>query len=217
MNNDNPQITHRVYEDSDFVELYIKRNAHTPKQKDLIAAFSKTISGREVLDLGCGPGHESYIFAELGFHVTGLDFSREMISRAQALVEAKNKPSFMVGDMTRLPSYFEANYFDAIWASASLLHLRPDAIQATLAGMATVAKNGAKIFISLKGGEGTVLVRDDKYGKEVQREFTLWSKVQFLHEVESFGWMLDDFKTRDGSRFMGRPAQLLQFFFSVVK
>lgn len=217
MNNDGQQLTHRVYEDPDIVEGYIKRNAIDPKQKDLIASFSKTIAGKKVLDLGCGPGHESYIFAELGFDVTGLDFSNEMIRRAKNFKDSTNNPSFIVGDMTKLNNYFEENQFDAIWASASLLHIRPSDIQATLEGMTSIAKNGAKIFIGLKGGTGTLLADEDKYGKKMQREFTLWSKEQFLSEVKQFGWKLDNFDSKVGSEFMGQPTQWLQFFFTVVK
>lgn len=217
MNNDGQQITYRVYEDPDIVEGYIKRNALDPKQKELIASFSKKIKGKMVLDLGCGPGHESYIFAELGFDVTGLDFSNEMIRRAKNLKDSKNKPTFVVGDMTRLKSYFNENQFDAIWASASLLHIRPSDIQATLEGMTSIAKNGSKIFIRLKGGKGTLMAEEDKYGKKMQREFTLWSKDQFLSEVKQFGWRLDDFQSKEGSEFLDQPTQWLQFFFSVMK
>ncbi len=217
MNNDGQQITHQVYEDPDIVEGYIKRNANDPKQKDLVVSFSKTINGKKVLDLGCGPGHESYIFAELGFDVIGLDFSSEMIRRAKELKESNNKPSFIVGDMTKLNDYFAENQFDAIWASASLLHIRPTDIPATLGGMTSVAKNRAKIFIGLKGGKGTLLANEDKYGKKMQREFTLWSKEKCLSEVKQFGWKLDNFDSKEGSEFMGQPTQWLQFFFTVVK
>jgi len=217
MNNDGQQITHQVYEDPDIVEGYIKRNALDPKQKELIVSFSKTIEGKKVLDLGCGPGHESYIFSELGFDVTGLDFSSEMIRRAKDLKDSKNKPTFVVGDMTRLNRYFSENQFDAIWASASLLHIRPSDMQATLEGMTSISKNGAKIFIGLKGGSGTLMADEDKYGKKMQREFTLWSKEQFLSEVKQYGWNLDDFHSKEGSEFLGQPTQWLQFFFTVVK
>lgn len=128
MKNDGQQITHQVYEDPDIVEGYIKRNAINPKQKDLIASFSKTIEG-----------------------------------------------------------------------------------------ITSVAKNETKIYIRLKGGKGTLLSNEDKYGKEMQREFTLWSKKKFLNEVEQFEWKLDNFNIKEGSEFMGQPTQWLQFFFTVVK
>lgn len=201
MNSDGQQITHLVYEAPEIVEGYIERNAINPKQRDLAASFSKTINGRKVLDLGCGPGHESHTFAELGFDVVGLDFSSEMIRRAKNLKDSNKRPTFIVGDMTKLNDYFAENQFDAIWASASLLHLRPTDIPATLEGIISVAKNGAKIFISLKGGKGTLIADEDKYGKKMQREFTLWSKEKFLNEVEQFGWKLDNFDNKVGSDF----------------
>lgn len=45
--------------------------------------------------------------------------------------------------------------------------------------MHTISKNGAEIYIRLKSGEGTVLVDEDKLGKPMQREFTLWTQEDF--------------------------------------
>jgi len=217
MNQNNQQLTKATYEDPQIVEGYIKRNALQPKQAELIESFVKTIAGKRVLDLGCGPGQDSYIFAELGFKVTGLDYSEEMINRAKTLKSISNPPEFMVGDMREISNYFAANTFEAIWASASLLHIQETDIPRTLQGINTVCKNGAKIYIGLKGGEGTILVNEDKLGKPMQREFVLWTKESFLQTVKPLNWHLDDFYINHGSTFMGKPTEWLRFFFTVSK
>ena len=114
MQNNGQQITQDTYEDPEIVEGYIKRNSLSPKQVDNIKNFSKLIKGKKVLDLGCGPGHDSYLFSELGFDVVGLDFSNEMIKRAKTLKESESPISFLQGDMKQLPDYFSENEFDAI-------------------------------------------------------------------------------------------------------
>ncbi|MCA9369357.1 class I SAM-dependent methyltransferase [Candidatus Woesebacteria bacterium] len=219
MSTNGQKITHATYEDPEIIEGYIKRNATNPKQKDLIIAFAKNISGKRVFDLGCGPGHDSYIFSELNFHVIGLDFSKEMIRRAQTLKNVENKPRFIVGDMTKLNEYFTENAFDAIWASASLLHIPLTDISKTIEGMTHISKSGTKIYVGLKGGntENTFLVDEDKYGKSMQREFTFWTKEGFLKEVAPYGWKLEQFTSREGSLSMGQPTQWLNFFFKVQK
>lgn len=43
--------------------------------------FNKT-SGKKLLDLGCGPGIYAELFSEVGFQVTGIDFSKRSIEYA---------------------------------------------------------------------------------------------------------------------------------------
>jgi 2-polyprenyl-3-methyl-5-hydroxy-6-metoxy-1,4-benzoquinol methylase len=40
------------------------------------------VKGKTVLDLGCGEGYYSRVFAELGAQVTGIDFSEEIVNAA---------------------------------------------------------------------------------------------------------------------------------------
>lgn len=211
------QITKSVYEDPEIVEGYIQRNALNPKLAELIKSFSNAIQGKKVLDLGCGPGHDSYIFAGLGFDVTGLDYSSEMIRRAKEFKHVENQPRFVVGDMRTLTDYFDENSFDAIWASASLLHIQLENLSQALEGMTKIAKSGAVVYIGLKGGSGTVLVEEEKLGKPMQREFTLWTKENFIEQTKPNGWVLTDFSSREGIMFRGEPTQWLNFFFKITK
>lgn len=217
MSSDGGQLTKTAYEDQTIVQGYIQRNALKPRMVSLINSFAQTIDGHNLLDLGCGPGQDSYLFAQLGFAVTGLDYSHEMIRRAQTLEKRDNKPTFVVGDMRKLPEYFDTNSFDAIWACSSMIHLEPVDMPQALQGITEISKSGAKIMISLREGEGTQVVNEDKLGKPMQREFTFWHKDSFLKQVEPFSWQLDDFFVREGSLFMGKPSQWLTFFFTVKK
>lgn len=48
------------------------------------------ISGKKILDLGCGSGKYSIIFARMGAHVTGIDISTEQIKNAEEISSHKN-------------------------------------------------------------------------------------------------------------------------------
>lgn len=64
---------------SSAVEEEMVTNSHSVWK----ACFEKEIgTGKDVLDDGCGPGFFSAILAELGNHVTGIDYSEEMVARA---------------------------------------------------------------------------------------------------------------------------------------
>ncbi|HEX2951785.1 MAG TPA: class I SAM-dependent methyltransferase [Armatimonadota bacterium] len=61
------------------------------------------------LDVGCGTGHHSRLFAEMGATVIGIDPSEQMVQHARSLTTTPN-PSFMVGDfddIATLPGDFD--------------------------------------------------------------------------------------------------------------
>lgn len=67
----------------------------------------------EVLDIGCGTGSLSVLLAGLGYKVTGIDFSPEMIVRAKAkATDAQQSISFQVMDAA-FPQ-FPAQQFDVV-------------------------------------------------------------------------------------------------------
>ena len=74
-------------------------------------------SGARILDIGCGLGREAFPLADMGYDVTGIDISKEVISQVRQLSAEKgyNIP-FTVYDGKELP--FPEASFDVvlIWA-----------------------------------------------------------------------------------------------------
>lgn len=69
--------------------------------------------GLEVLDAGCGTGEIGLLFAELGHHVTGIDISEKMLSKAKEKASRKMYDNaFKKGDAENPP--FEAGTFDVV-------------------------------------------------------------------------------------------------------
>ncbi|MFH1476517.1 MAG: class I SAM-dependent methyltransferase [Verrucomicrobiota bacterium] len=92
---------------------------HDAAQKQVVLSMlpvSVTGKRRDLLDVGCGTGHWSVFFAELGFEVIGTDISPTMITAAQARNAAHCR--FAVADVMKLP--FLNNDFDVVGAMAML-------------------------------------------------------------------------------------------------
>jgi ubiquinone/menaquinone biosynthesis C-methylase UbiE len=58
--------------------------------KNLVTAHLGAGNGRQALDLACGTGVMTMLMHDLGFEVTGLDFTEAMMTRAQRKAQAVN-------------------------------------------------------------------------------------------------------------------------------
>ncbi|MHB0976434.1 MAG: class I SAM-dependent methyltransferase [Candidatus Aquicultorales bacterium] len=82
--------------------------------------------GAEVLDLPCGTGRLSILFAEEGYRVTAGDISRAMLDIAEAKTasfDISERLDFQVMDAERLP--FPDERFDAVVSLRLLGHVPP--------------------------------------------------------------------------------------------
>lgn len=98
-----------------------------------------------ILDLGCGSGRDSKVFADRGYDVTAVDGSAELCKYAEQLI----------GIPVRCLLFENLDYtnqFDGIWASASLLHVEKDKMQAVLRLVADAMKENGILFASYKYG-----------------------------------------------------------------
>lgn len=74
-------------------------------------------SNARILDVGCGLGREAFVLADMGFSVTGIDISHEVINQVSVLSTQKEYDiPFILYDGHVLP--FEENSYDVIiiWA-----------------------------------------------------------------------------------------------------
>ena len=113
----------------------------------------------KILDVGCGSGRDAGYFVEKGHAVTGIDIAPKMIGLARVLVP---EATFAVGDIET--TLFTMNFFDGVWASASLLHVSKQEMPAVLQKIHSTLKPGGVFYISMKKGEGETLQPDERYG-----------------------------------------------------
>lgn len=98
-----------------------------------------------ILDLGCGSGRDSAYFSSLGFEVTAVDGSEELCKRVKENYGI-NALCIKFGDMS-----FAAE-FDAIWACASLLHVKKTEMPNVLDKVSAALKPGGILYASFKYG-----------------------------------------------------------------
>ena len=101
----------------------------------------------KVLDLGCGTGTASLELLKNGFTPFPVDASLEMVKVAETLLEIKPKQiSFDEID--------EHDFYDAIWANFSLLHIKKNKFSVILNRLFFALKEEGILFFSLKQGVG---------------------------------------------------------------
>lgn len=119
---------------------YEKKVYSAFREKEYMEIIKRGLSGFDykkngrVLDIGCGAGVSSIVLSNMGFDVTGVDISSNLISQAEGLCEDKtvqwltpsgkieNKPKFMVGDIAKLD--FETQSADICFLTGVLHHFQ---------------------------------------------------------------------------------------------
>ena len=140
--------------DQQTVDIY---NKHISDYKELMSKelkdtnldiFIKMISIEgKVLDLGCGTGSASLELMKRGFSTFPVDSSIEMVKVAESLLKIKvRKISFDEID--------EHNFYHAIWANFSLLHITKSQFSDILKILFFALKEEGVLFFSLKQGAG---------------------------------------------------------------
>ena len=139
------QQTVNVYDKkiSDYKKLISKEL----KDTNLDIFMNMIKSGGRVLDLGCGKGSASLELSKRGFLPFPVDASLEMIKVVEALLKIKaRKISFDEID--------EHNFYHAIWANFSLLHITKNKFSDILKILFSALKERGILFFSLKRGVG---------------------------------------------------------------
>jgi len=124
-----------------------------------------------ILDLGCGSGRDSIYFNNKGYMVTSLDGSIKMIEYLKNTL--KNEIVF-----STFEEYRTDKKFDAIWACASLLHVKKEKIRNIILKYIDLLSIDGIFFMSFK-------LRDKDFEKN-GRVFTCFTE-------ESFKILLNDF------------------------
>ena len=99
------------------------------------------MSGKVVLDLGCGQGETSVILAQQGAIVSGIDIGENLIELSRRVAEVNEvECAFTVGSIHALP--YENDSFDQVVGLAILHHLNEEGILVSLSEAHRVLKPG---------------------------------------------------------------------------
>jgi len=82
------------------------------------------VTGKRILDVGCGTGAHAATLAVMGAEVWGFDLSRVAIEKARLIADANgvgHRCHFEVGNAAEMP--YEAEYFDIVFCGQVLHHI----------------------------------------------------------------------------------------------
>lgn len=177
---------------------------------DLIDRMVSLMHGRELLEIGSGPGRDAREFTDRECKVTGLDLSSALVEMAKKAVP---EAVFIVGDVLEMP--FPDEYFDGIWACATLHHLKRKDIPLALKEMYRVLKPQAPAFISVKVGEGEESKSDQEFFG-MERFFSYFSKDEFeTYLQEAHFEIIDIWVETAEERYKGKHPNLDRTYIGV--
>ncbi len=123
----------RLYSEEDYIQSDYAGN--------LVREFNLK-EGALILDHGCGRGHFSKMFSDLGYKV----FSADILEDAMSKLESKNKS---VCNLTKLP--YKDNTFDGVFSLDVFEHLIPKSMDNVINEIYRVLKPGGILLISFPG------------------------------------------------------------------
>lgn len=111
----------------------------------ILEKFANMLSGKKVLDIGCGPGVHLEWFRENGLDALGIDLS-------DSFIEICSSKGLNVRKMDMEHPILYPHSFDGIWAVSSLLHLPKEKIPAAVKAWARLLRPNGILFLSVKEG-----------------------------------------------------------------
>ena len=129
-------------------------------------SFEKYLKNKShILDAGCGSGRDSLYFKNKDYQVTSFDASKQMCDFAKELIKQE------VMEL-RFEEMCFNNKFDAIWASASLLHVPKAQISEVLQKFAMALKPKGVLYTSFKLGDQEIIKEDRFFNSYTKEGFT---------------------------------------------
>ena len=118
---------------------------YTRRQVQQLIQFGALSPGENVLEVGCGMGRYTFLLAEYGLKVTGLDLSQVLLDRLDAYNNGRYAIPLYSADILNPPAPL-LNQFDAVVGFFTLHHLHdiPRCIEAM---QHLLKENGRMIFL----------------------------------------------------------------------
>ena len=149
-----------------------------------LARFESMLSGKKILDAGCGAGRDAAYFSEDGYDVTGIDIAENLLKEAK-----KRAPSAKFKKLDFRETKFRAKSFDGVWSMAGFLHLPKEEIEKSLKEFNRILKPNGKIYVSVKQGSGSKEIKKEKYKGE-PRIYYFYKKEEIEDMLREAGFKI---------------------------
>lgn len=132
-------------------------HAHSSYLEPFLKEFGSLISGRQVIDLGCGPGRDLEWFSKHNFDAIGIDISPAMVARCHVRNQNARCDDFLISNWYK-------EQFDGVWAYTSLTLIPKSAFIVLLDKIYHSLRVSSGYFaLGMIVGEGEGWKSDNKY------------------------------------------------------
>ncbi len=162
----------------------------------LRAFLAKLPRGACILELGCGSGRHSAEMIAAGFDVRSTDGSPEMAAEAARRL---GRPV----ETLRFDELDEQETYDAVWASACLLHVPKPGLQNVLARIWRALKPAGLFYASFKEGNAD--------GRDTIGRYYNYPSEQWLNDCyrDAGSWSFRSIDRSHGEGFDGTVATMM--------
>lgn len=144
---------------------YIK-NTINADMRDYYSMFLGYLNpASKILDIGFGSGRDSLYFSSLGYDVTSLDPVEEFCAYGRQL----GLNNVILGSVEEITCLEE---FDALWASASLLHIKSNNLINIFNKCYDALKDNGVMFVSFKYGDFEGMIDERYFNYLTEKSFT---------------------------------------------
>lgn len=174
---------------------YVRDGADQPSTQ-LLAFMAALLPGARILELGTGSGRDAAAMQARGFDIDPTDASPELAAAAEQ----------RLGQPVRLLRFDQLDAeqdYDAVWASASLLHAPASELTDDLRRIHRALRDGGLFTASFKAGTGE---GRDRFG----RYYNYPDATTLMgHYAAAADWASCDLATNMGGGYDGEPTQWL--------
>ena len=170
-----------------------------------------------VLDAGCGTGSMSFLFAEAGYEVIGVDASEDMLMAAQekAVAFTENRPLFLQQALSRLDLYGTVQFAFSTLDCVNYI-TNPRELLRSFQRVSLFLEPGC-LFVfdissayKLEGLDGQVIFKESDEG------VCIWhNRYDRRHRLATF--LLDIFVREDGDCYIRQQEEQKQRAYSVLE
>jgi len=122
-----------------------------------VVPFFQECGVKKILDLGCGTGRHTEVFANAGFRAVGVDVAEVATNISEETLNNSNI-AFFTGDMKDIR--FPDNYFDAVFCFQVVHHAKVYEIWKAFDEVTRVIKEEGILFITLPTMENEHIFKD---------------------------------------------------------
>ncbi|MFT5573639.1 MAG: SAM-dependent methyltransferase [Cryomorphaceae bacterium] len=163
------------------VEDYADFISKASGDNDILLRFIERLKRDDlILDLGCGPAHDSAVMRQRGLKVDPVDASIEMVKFANKTFDIGARQALFL-------DIKEQNVYAAVWANFSLLHAPIDDFANILAAINTALKPSGVFHMAMKIAAGS-----DSHRDKLGRLYSYYSQDELCDHLVRAGFIVED-------------------------